>query len=181
MGHFYTNFAVRHASPSQVADVLRSLGRSAFFSPVLDGTTLVYDAATEDQQESEITELGVKLSSELNCPVLACLNHDDDILAYWLFRAGAEIDQYNSWPGCFGDGGDEPSGGSAELLAKAFAVESAAEIHSALHEGDYAFAFERHMALAEALRINPNFVIYGHVDISRNGGDQTILKQLTAV
>jgi hypothetical protein len=142
---------------------------------------MAYDEGTEGQDQAEIVGLGTALSGDLDCPVLACLNHDDDVLRYWLFRGGALIDEYDSWPGCFTDGGDEPFGGSAELLAEAFGVEAVAEIRSVLHERPFAFAFQRHKALAGALGINPGFATLGYVEIGRGGLPQSVLQQMTAI
>jgi hypothetical protein len=136
---------------------------------------------TEGQDQADIAGLGTALSGDLDCQVLACLNHDDDVLHYWLFRGGALVDEYDSWPGCFTDGNDEPSGGSAELLAEAFGVKAVAEVRSVLHERPFAFAFQRHKALAEVLGINPRFATLGYVDIRRGGLPQSVLQQMTAV
>ncbi len=181
MGNFYTNFAIQRADPSRVATVLRTLGRSAYVGPTANGTTMAYDEGTEAQDESEIARLGMALSGDLKCSVLASLNHDDDILYYWLFRDGALVNEYNSWPGCFGDGGNEPSGGSAELLADAFGVEAVAEISSVLHERRFVFAIERHKALAKALGIDPDLAALGWVDIRRGWSDPWIQERMRTV
>jgi hypothetical protein len=181
MGNLYTNFAVHGADPSRVMTALRSRGRSAYVGPTANGTTMVYDSDTEGQDVGEIAGLGAALSGHLDCPVLACLNHDDDVLHYWLFRGGALVDEYDSWPGCFTDGSDQPSGGSAELLAEAFGVEAVADTRSVLHERTFAFAIERHMALAGVLGIDPGFATVGYADIRRDGLPQSVLQRVTAV
>jgi hypothetical protein len=180
LGNFYTNFAVHGADPHQVTMSLRSRGRSAYVCPTTNGTTMVYDEGTEGQDQAEIADLGTALSGDLDGQVLAFLNHDD-VLRYWLFRGSAFVDEYDSWPGCFADGNDEPSGGSAELLAEAFGVEAIAEVRSVLHERPFAFAFQRNKALAEVLGIDPGFATLGYVDIRRGGSPQSVLQQMTAV
>ena len=55
-----------------------------------------------------MAELGTRLSLEFGCPVLAVLNHDDDILWYQLFENGKLADEYDSTPGYF-DATAEPS------------------------------------------------------------------------
>jgi hypothetical protein len=181
LGNFYTNLAIHGADPSRVTTAFRSRGRSAYVGPTANGTTMAYDEGTEAQDEAEITRLGTALSGDLDCPVLASLNHDDDILRYWLFRGGGLIDEYNSWPGCFTDGGDEPFGGSAELLAEAFGVDAVAEIRSVLHQRRFAFAVQRHRALAGVLGIDPSFATLGYVEIRRGGLPQSVVQQMTAV
>jgi hypothetical protein len=182
LGNFYTNFAVAGSDRSRVAAALRLRKRSAFLSPTINGTTMAYEEETECQDLAVMTRLGMELSGDLDRPVLAVLNHDDDILKYWLFRGAVLVDEYNSWPGCFTDGGGAtPSGGSPGLLAEAFGIGAVAEIRSVLHEQDFAFAVHRHEALAKALGIDSCFAVLGYVDIRRGWLDQTILKQMEAV
>jgi hypothetical protein len=181
LGNFYTNFALRVPDTSRVTTALRSRGQSAYVGSPANGMTMAYDEGTEGQDRAEIVGLGTALSGDLDCAVLACLNHDDDVLRYWLFRRGSLVDEYDPWPGCFTDGGDEPSGGSAELLAEAFRVEAVAEIRSVLHERRFAFAFERHKALAGLLGLDPDDATLGYVDIRRGGLPQSVLQRITAV
>jgi hypothetical protein len=180
LGNFYTNFAAPGADPSRVATTLRSLGRSACVAHSAGGTTMAFDEGTEAQDEATIARLGAALSRDLDGPVLACLNHDDDVLRYWLFRGGAVVDEYDSYPGCFSvDGGEAPSGGSAELLADAFGVAAVAGIRSVLHERRFAFAFQRHRALAELLGMDPALATLGYVDIRRGGLPEGLIQQMT--
>ena len=55
------------------------------------------------------------------------LNHDDDILAYWLFEGGELADEYNSCPGYFSGGDEIPAGGDATKLCAAFGVAAKAK------------------------------------------------------
>src|SRR5262245_14091137 len=122
MGNFYVNFTTRGPDQASVAKSLRSAKRKAIVGPSLDALTVFYDEQSDTQDDSEIRAVGETTSRDLNAPVLAVLNHDDDILAYWLFDKGKLVDEYNSCPGYFGDGDDTPSGGDAEKLCDAFAV-----------------------------------------------------------
>ena len=80
MGNFYVNFSARGVDAEAIADVLRSQKRNAYVSPTVGEITVFYDSEADKQNGSEITNLGRNISASLRCPVLAVLNHDDDIL-----------------------------------------------------------------------------------------------------
>jgi hypothetical protein len=109
MGNFYVNHTVR-APQDRVVAVLNREGRTAFVSPTANGYTVVYDHECDTQNTFAITDLGRKLSTSLKSPVVAFLNHDDDILCYWVFENGQLIEEYNSCPDYFEDeeGMDDP-------------------------------------------------------------------------
>src|SRR2546423_14770558 len=86
MGNFYTNYTLR--GPSQQAVAAALAGRKATVTPLHGGCVVVFDEASDDQDQERIVELAARLSSELRCPVLAVLNHDDDILWYQLYEFG---------------------------------------------------------------------------------------------
>ncbi len=158
MGSFYTSHTVRGPSQQQIVDWLGA--RPAFVSAAENHNVTVLDAACESQDMQALVELGSALSAHFACPVLALLNHDDDLLCLALFEAGREVDQYNSNPGMFDENGDgeydaadgmpAPQGGDAVRLAAAFGVEGAA-VESALRGDGFVMAVERHQALAAAL------------------------------
>lgn len=167
MGNFYVNFTVRHGDPEAVAAALA--GRSAFVTPAQGGCVVVADEECERSGEG-LDELAAELSRVLRCPVLAVMNHDDDILQYVLCERGEVTDRYDSFPNYFDEESDEdeeddeafvPDGGDAKRLCAAFgcqdhgAVERVLRV-SPLAEDGYAFAVERHEALAGALGI-PTF------------------------
>ncbi len=102
MGNFYVNHTVR-APQDRVVAVLERGGHTAYVSPTIDGYTVVYDEACDDQDPYAITELGKELSRSLKSPAVAFLNHDDDILCYWLFENGRPVAEYNSCPDYFDD------------------------------------------------------------------------------
>jgi hypothetical protein len=161
MGNFYTNFTARTPDRDAVIDTLRDMGRTAYIAPTSNGNTVVYDRECDDQSFDAIEKLGTELSSALNAPVLAILDHDDDILFYWLFESGQLIDDYNSCPSYFDEMADPsgPSGFDAVKLCAAFGcrqnVNRVAEIlqKSSFDEDGYVFAMERHQDLAEALEL----------------------------
>lgn len=156
MGNFYTNITLHGADRTAVLSALK--GRNAAVSPTVHGFTVVWDEKSESQDLRILDTLTKHLSSELNCPAWAILNHDDDLLLYKLFARGEELDRYNSFPGYFEGSSSEPEGGDAEVLAKTFSAESAAKsIERILRTRDgYVFAMERHQALIEALGM-PSF------------------------
>ena len=154
MGNFYVNFTTRGPERDAVAKSLKSAKRKAYVGPTLDGLTVFFDEKSDTQDDAVIKQLGERLSKDLDAPVLAVLNHDDDILSYWLFEAGKLADEYNSCPGYFTDeGGDRPAGGDANKLCAAFGVSTKSKaVEKILRDEEYVFALERHEALAALLK-----------------------------
>lgn len=153
MGAFYVNFVARGSESGKIVQTLESWQRDALVSPTINDLTFFYDACADEQDEANITHLGQTMSAAIAATVLAALNHDDDLLLYWLFVDGNLIDQYNSWPGYFSDGSRAPSGGDAAILCNAFAAEKEAAVRAVLHEQQYAFASDQHRALCELLGV----------------------------
>lgn len=168
MGSFYTNVTLRGPGQEQVAEYLAGRNRQVLVSPTIDGVTVVYDALTESQETRLLTNLGRELSAQFDCPSLAALNHDDDILWLQLHVDGRLIDEYNSSPGYFdGNATEEPEGGNAEALCEAFGAEdAAARVERILRQErdtmGYVFASKRHAELAEALGIPAELVTTGY-------------------
>src|SRR5512138_2530573 len=161
MGNFYTNFTLRGPSQQAVAKALA--GRSAIVAPAHDGCVVVFDEQSDEQDQAVISGLASRLSKEFDCPVLAVLNHDDDIFWYQLYLSGELADEYDSSPGYFDPSAEPsaPAGGDAQKLCSAFGTASVADVESILRkssfdEGGYTFAVERHADLARALGI-PSF------------------------
>jgi hypothetical protein len=170
MGNFYTNFTLRGPKPAAVAKALA--GRNAFVTPEQDGCVVVFDEQSDEQDQDTITELASRLSETFRCPVLAVLNHDDDIFWYQLYENGELSDEYDSSPGYFEETEElpAPTGGDAQKLCRAFGAGDPAAIEvilrkSAFEEEGYVFAFERHSDLVKALGI-PSFGVaagYGYI------------------
>jgi uncharacterized protein (DUF433 family) len=159
MGNFYTNYTLK--GPSQPAVATALAGRSAIVTPERDGCVVVFDEQSDDQDAAVITELASRLSRELRCPVLAVLNHDDDIFWYQLYLNGELADEYDSSSDYASLEPSGPAGGDAEKLCTAFGSGALAEVESILRrssfeEGGYMFAVKRHADLARALGI-PSF------------------------
>jgi hypothetical protein len=163
MGGFYTNYTLRGPSQQAVAGALA--GRKAVVSPESNGCVVAYDEASDDQDFEVIATLASHLSGSLHCPVLAVIDHDDDILWFQLYEDGKLTDEYDSTPGYF-DPSAEPSapvGGDAQRLCHAFARTDVATVEAVLRKSTldsdgYAFAHERHGDLVRALGI-PEFAV----------------------
>jgi hypothetical protein len=158
MGNFYTNYTLRGPSQEAVAKALA--GRSAIVTREQDGCLVVFDEQSDEQDQAAISDLASRLSQEFGCPVLAVLNHDDDIFWYQLYLAGQLADEYDSSPGYFDPSAEPsaPAGGDAQKLCSAFGGNDVAKVESVLRkssfdEGGYTFAVERHTDLAVALGI----------------------------
>ncbi len=167
MGNFYTNYTLRGPSQEAVAEAL--VGRSAFVTPAFNGSVVVYDEQSDEQDEDAIIELAGWLSREFRCPVLSVLNHDDDILWYQLFLNGVLTDEYDSCPDYFDPDAEPspPAGGNAQILCDAFGATNVAAVElvlrtSGLDEAGYTFEVERHEELAELLGLPPFSVGAGY-------------------
>jgi hypothetical protein len=160
MGNFYVNYTLRGVSQRGVADALA--GRACIVTPPANDTVVVFDEQSDGQNTRVIASLAAELSGKLRCPVLAVLNHDDDILWYQLYTDGTLQDEYDSSPGYFDSDAEpsRPAGGNAAKLCAAFGASDPREVERVLRksffDGDgYAFAFERHNDLVDALGISP--------------------------
>jgi len=163
MGGFYTNYTLRGPSQRAVASALA--GRKAIVSPESSGCLVAYDEASDDQDGQAIAALALHLSRSLHCPVLAVLDHDDDILWYQLYEDGKLTDEYDSTPGYFDPSAEPsaPAGGDAEGLCRTFGVNDVATVEAILRKSSfdddgYAFAHERHADLVRALGL-PEFAV----------------------
>ena len=163
MGGFYTNYTLRGPSQKAVAEALA--GRKAIVSPKSSGCVVAYDEASDDQDGEAIAALASHLSGTLCCPVLAVLDHDDDILWYQLYEDGKLTDDYDSTPGYFEPSAEPsaPAGGDAQRLCRAFGATNPVAVEAVLRKSTfdydgYAFAHQRHADLVRALGI-PEFAV----------------------
>jgi len=172
MGNFYTNLTLR--GPSQFAVAAALTGRIALVTPVEAGCVVVFDEQSEGQDAEGMAELAVTLSRRFRCPVLGIANHDDDILTYQFYHAGALEDEYDSCPNYFDPDAEPaaPAGGDAAKLCAAFGSDNVAEVESILHrsgwdEDGYTFEVERHEDLVLALGLPVFGVGAGYNYVSR--------------
>ncbi len=160
MGNFYANVTLRGPGQTQVAGACEILQLKAFVSPTVEGLTVVCDKIA-DEQAANWAVSARNLSINLNCPALATLNHDDDVLVYELYQNGRLVDEYNCQPGYFEDSEAEeaPSGGDPQALCKAFGMPGdPGEVERVLraeNESEFLFAVNRHAALLKALGCPP--------------------------
>lgn len=157
MGAFYVNFSVKAAPPGKIAEALRRAGRRAAVTPSRGGFAVVYDAEADSQATLPILTVGTLLSRDLDQPVLAVVNHDDDVLDYWLFSEGELADSYSSDPEAFEEDEGAPPlgpGDPARLCGLLRPGADAAAVEAVLR-GGYLFATERHERLAEILGLPP--------------------------
>ncbi len=87
VGNFYVNLVLK-ADASHVLDALRSLRRTALVAAVPEQLAVVVDRQCEHQDLAQLETLAVTLSRRLECPVVSCVNHDDDALILALHRGG---------------------------------------------------------------------------------------------
>lgn len=157
MGQFYVNYVVRSDDRSAVVTALQ--GRRTFVTPVQQGCILVADEVSGFQEGTEIEALTRLLSSRLSCPVLAFINHDDDLLCYCLAQEGVIDHSYTSCFGAFDESlGDLPRGGNAGALCAAFGSPEHERVERILRKSRkdvdaYRFASRRHADLVAALGI----------------------------
>src|SRR5262245_35327875 len=122
-------------------------------------------------------------SQELQAPVIAFLVHDSDVLCYWLYDCGKQLDEYNSCPGYWGDDDevDEESlaadcnrllkycrpGTDPSELEKLLAQWLRADVASGVMPS-YTYAEDRLRELAPLLGLPEQFVMTDYNDIGRD-------------
>jgi hypothetical protein len=142
MGASFTNYQVRAKSASKVKKALEPLLKSrAYISPEKNGWITIYDESSDEQNEATITHIATKLSKSLGTALLACLVHDSDIAAYWLYQNGALTDEFNSAPEYFVNEVDDKtrarlSGNSDALLPLCVAGTTREQIEAVIHPVD---------------------------------------------
>ena len=102
MGAFLTSLHVRKASQQAVCDAFQKMNKGrAYVSPASGNWVTIYSEITEDQNDQTLRDIASRLSRTLKTDVLAFLVHDSDITAYWLYRIGELLDEFNSAPDYF--------------------------------------------------------------------------------
>jgi hypothetical protein len=169
VGNFYVNYTIKGAPREKLAEAF--VGRNAIFTPEKNGCIVAADEISNDQHQEVISELAKIISQLFRWPVLAILNHDDDILWYQLWNRDELIDEYDSCPNYFSgsDEGEGPKGGNPKRLCAAFGANNPTAVERILRSNDYVFAIERHQALVEALGISDFSVGFGYR--YANGGE----------
>lgn len=158
MGNFYVNVTVKGPTQGDLVAHLKTADCRAYLSPTVQGVTSVVSDLCDLMSGGDFMTFATELSKALGSPALAVMNHDDDILAYWLFKRGTLVHEYDSNPGYFSGEGGGPSGGDAQGLCEALgcpgdaeAVERVLRRPGAEADDGFIFAYERHRALLDAL------------------------------
>jgi hypothetical protein len=156
MGNFYTNVVVRGADPQPAIAALKAERRHAFVT-VVDDVTFVYDERCDSQEPDELRAAAKLLSQAYRAPALASINHDDDVLWLAVARDGTVVDVYDSFPGFFDGGSDQPLITNLDALCDAFGVSAQrAQIETLLKvpHAEVGFEVRRHAHLLEMLAID---------------------------
>ncbi len=169
MGASFINYQVRAKSASKVKKAIEPLVKSrAYVSPEKNGWVTIYDESSDDQNEATIIHIATELSKSLVTAVLACLVHDSDIAAYWLYRNGTLTDEFNSAPDYFGEDMDDKtrervSGNTDALLPLCLASATRAQLDEVLHSADGPSAMAEDMVkeLAKLLGIDESRISLG--------------------
>jgi hypothetical protein len=160
VGSFYTNISLRTTDRAAVRSRLTSRGLTAYLARPEDGTLVVFERQSEEQDPAVLQKLASDLSAVCSCAALAVMNHDDSVLLYWLFEAGKLVDEYDSAPEYFSSGGKGATrGGKPETLTAAFGVPDRASQVAAIlglasaggADDVVVFETDRHARLVEAL------------------------------
>ncbi len=169
MGAFYVNYTVKLANQKSVVKALA--GRKAFVSPEQSDAVVVFDQQSDNQDQTAIAKLAMRLSASLRCTVFAVLVHDSDIFWYQLYEGGKLSDQYDSTPDywSFKSEPSGPEGGDAARLCAAFRCGGTAEVENILRASQetYPDAMDRHADLARALNLPDYAVGYGFESVIR--------------
>jgi hypothetical protein len=185
VGNFYTNFSILTEDQGRVVQALSDAEMVGYVFPPQAGFVVVCEDETDMQDEDAIGHVGAHLSAALGTPALCVLNHDDDILCYWLFEDGAVTESYNSAPEYFGDDAESDPMLLAVTAARLCAVLGKADAQSAveaiLSNDGYTFAIDRHTALVGALGLPEgsigagfNYIENGEIPETVNNPDQVI-------
>jgi hypothetical protein len=155
VGSFYANITLKGPQQTEIMDYLRSEKRSAAVSPTFNDLTVVYDEASESQDDKILFGLAEELSRQFQCLALAVLNHDDGVLWYELYEKGLKLHGYNSRPDYFDDTAsiNVRRGGNPEALCAAFNPNQGPEKIRAVLEREYLFEIDRHNELTQALNL----------------------------
>jgi hypothetical protein len=160
MGNLYVNIALNTSDRDRIAAVLADTqDRGVILAPE-NGWTILSSEALETQDERFVEQYGTSLSRG-GVPVLAVMNHDDDILMVFLYQAGARTAFANTRPGYFADEDRPPVVEGVEALAWLADGVAAGDIADLLTR-DHVFAVDAHGELARLLGLPAISVGFGY-------------------
>jgi WD40 repeat protein len=155
MGAFYGSIHIRTENSDVVQKALENVAKETncrfLLGPVLNGWISVFpnDAGQGDQ-------ISVEIAKRLPYDIFHLIVHDDDVFAYYFYRDGRLIDQYNSCPDYFGKVSDEEkqkSRGRPELFQDLLRKpESLSKLKTLLATDGEKFPFE-HERMAQSVEL----------------------------
>jgi len=191
MGASLCNFQVRSESQKNVCNAVRKIiSIRAFLSPVQNGWVSVFDELSNSMDEEEIRRAGKTLSEQLATVVIAFVIYHSDVMIYYFFDRGKELDYYNSTPDYFGAKLDrnefDKTKGDAKLFIKYIdqsikkddieniLFRKPAQEISLDEKPRYVLQEERLKALFSLLHINENYAFIGFHDFFVEGISQFV-------
>lgn len=101
MGGFYGSIHLRTDDRNAVRSVLEAVASVCeckfFLAPPIRGWTSLYPAL-----HGQSDRVSKEIAKRLTCDIFHLIVHDSDVFSYWCFRAGQEVDRYDSNPDYFG-------------------------------------------------------------------------------
>jgi hypothetical protein len=169
MGNFYANITVKTDAVDPLIELLQANQSDAYVLPVANFIA-VFDRAC-DEEIFPLEPLTALLSQRFTTTAFGVLNHDDDILAYMLYRDGKKLDDYESRPGFFTGTELPPAGGDAKILSSAFEQPTAGPaLHAILHPPELPLlALEQHRQIVAALGLPKELIGFGFRYIGQEG------------
>jgi ankyrin repeat protein len=184
MGASLCNMHVRSDSQKEVCEALKKvITIRAYVSPAEEGWVSVFDEVANSMDQEEALRLGKELSAVLKTAVFIGEIFHSDVMMYYLFHDGNQLDFYNSTPDYFGKEDKdefEKTKGNPELLCSyANASIKPLEVQLILARKpaterenepmEYLLAEERLEALFSVLQIKNNYAHIGFHDFFDEG------------
>ena len=150
MGNFYVNISAKVDRPT-LKSMLDHMPDRSVIGPEGNGWLTFTSEHLETQDQEVIDAYGVGLSQYIPGPMIAVLNHDDDILSIDLFEGGKRTATYNSCPGYFDERATEADLEPKFSNSEAFDALAPDGGVTALLKERPVFAVEAHAAFAKAV------------------------------
>ena len=165
MGGHYGSVQVRTADRAAVKAAAESAANAkkihCLIGPEINGWVGVYP-----ENNGQDDSVGREIAQRLQADVLHLLVHDDDVLAYWLWRNHELVDSYWSKPGYFGEenrANEERRKGDPEQF-RPFIGDKANRMAAILdRENQPVFAYEQLAKLGKLLGINNAVTAYEYL------------------
>lgn len=160
MGNFYVNVTLK-AERMALKTMLDHIADRSVIGPEADGWLTFSSAALEQQEQETIDAYGEGVSKHVAGPVIAALNHDDDILSIDVYEGGVRTATYNSCPGYFSESPTEADLKPRLTNPDVFDALAPDAGISALLNDRPVFAVEAHAAFAKAAGLPPETAGFG--------------------